>query len=118
MDLYGYCLNDPVNWIDPEGLTEVETFERGPYKFKKYPGDDFHGEPHYHVERKKNRKPIGKVGAESGKILEGKVPKKVLKILRKMGKIPGVPGVLDFIPNPCLIDPSFPGCHRRYDDPC
>jgi len=25
-DLYGYCLNDPVNWIDPWGLEYAESF--------------------------------------------------------------------------------------------
>jgi RHS repeat-associated protein len=25
-DLYGYCLNDPVNWVDPEGLRTLHIF--------------------------------------------------------------------------------------------
>ena len=28
-DLYGYCLNDPINWIDPFGFSAVEDIYRG-----------------------------------------------------------------------------------------
>jgi len=41
--LYGYCLQDPVNWIDPFGLVEINLFAREPFRsmaegYKSEPG--------------------------------------------------------------------------------
>jgi RHS repeat-associated protein len=36
-DLYGYCLNDPVNWIDPNGLSYL-VFDRNAGFIYLYPG--------------------------------------------------------------------------------
>jgi RHS repeat-associated protein len=38
-NLYGYVLNDPVNFIDPSGLSRL-FFDRGAGQLLVYPGDE------------------------------------------------------------------------------
>lgn len=85
INLFVYANNNPVNWIDPEGL---EVFDKGSYTFKKHPKDIMHGGKHWHVHKRKGGKLLGRVSLE-GKVITGKVPNKALKILAGLGKIGG-----------------------------
>jgi len=88
-DLYGYVQNDPVNFVDEDGLSRDEEIEKGAYKFVKYHGDILHGGEHWHVYLRKGGRLLGRL-SPSGEVLTGSVPKRAIRLLVRLGKIGGV----------------------------
>ncbi len=83
---YRYVGNDPVNAVDPIGLSESKIIERGGYRFVLHPGDTMHGGRHWHVYKGKSNKLLGRMALD-GTTLTGHLSNKSRKIARKAGLI-------------------------------
>lgn len=81
---YSYTMNDPVNSVDPDGLSSVKAWQLGPYFAKLYPGDTFHGGPHYHLVERKGGALLARVGLD-GKVLTGTAPKAAISRMTAKG---------------------------------
>ncbi|GBC59937.1 hypothetical protein DENIS_0879 [Desulfonema ishimotonii] len=63
-DLYGYCLGDPINWIDPDGLEDIPgklIGKKGGVTIEHYGSAD-HGPAHAHVKGQGTETKIGPKG--------------------------------------------------------
>ena len=86
INLYQYASNNPLNYIDPFGLSKKKELVRGGYRFAKYPGDKAHGGDHWHVYKEKSNKLLGRMSG-TGKTLTGNISNKAKKIAKKTGLI-------------------------------
>ncbi len=86
VNLYAYVDSNPVNFIDPYGLSKPRVYEIGGYRFVRYPGDAMHGGPHWHVYKGRSNKLFGRMTL-GGKTLTGSIPKNAKKIAKKAGLI-------------------------------
>jgi RHS repeat-associated protein len=86
---YAYTQGNPLLYVDPDGLTKVKVWEIGKYLVKQFPGDLFHGGPHYHIFLKKGSETIARVSLE-GEVLTGAAPKTVLKQMAAKGLTTGL----------------------------
>jgi RHS repeat-associated protein len=97
---YSYVGNNPLLYLDPNGLTAVKVWEIGRYLIKLYPGDTFHGGLHYHIFlRNAPKTTIARIGLE-GEAVTGKVASSLVKQMVKRGLITvaavGVTGIMMF----------------------
>ncbi len=83
-NLYAFVGNNPVNWVDPLGISKAEVIEKGAYRFVKYVGDSMHGGEHWHIYARKGDELLGRVSLD-GTILPGSkhIPAKALKTSAK-----------------------------------
>jgi len=97
-NLIGYVENDPINFIDPEGLAKYEVGRP-----ETHPGS----KEHIHWGDKKD--PRANAVNKDGSVRHGKEPpRKVKDIINKLfkgkgWKLPGIPQIID----PCVLDPSI-----------
>jgi hypothetical protein len=97
---YSYVGNNPLLYLDPNGLTAVKIWEIGRYLIKLYPGGTFHGGLHYHIFlRNAPKATIARIGME-GEVVTGKVASSLVKQMVKRGLITvaaaGVTGLMMF----------------------
>ncbi|MCP4344298.1 MAG: hypothetical protein GY795_02080 [Desulfobacterales bacterium] len=84
-DLFGYCLNDSVNWVDPSGLARISGIDNNPIYVHQNDADPFPSDPHGHVGSPNS---TTKVDVNTGEYYQGtkktgkKLSKKALKKLR------------------------------------
>ncbi|MBN2383243.1 RHS repeat-associated core domain-containing protein [bacterium] len=106
-NLYVYVEDDPINWIDNNGLSKSKVIEKAGYIFIKVPGDTMHGGPHWHVFKRKGMKLLARVSL-TGKILTGSCPTTALKLLKAAGGITSILSIL-------LLDPPNAEALTRSD---
>ena len=138
-DLYGYCLNDPVNWVDPEALFRLpgdpdevardprwtedrrhrnpdntgdrKFIDRDGREIYWNPGRPEHPSPRQRTDHWHDRQNYGRRHLNPGDEIPD--PPSVPPAFRFPWRWPGPYPV---IINPCIINPSLPGCSD--DDPC
>jgi hypothetical protein len=108
--LFNYVESNPTGWIDPHGLAQ-KTFDLGGGTTVRI--DQPHvpeQQRHAHVTTPKGEVVVNEDGSQSHRSRGnlGNLTNKAKRFLRLKGFL--IPSVFDFLLNPCLIDPSLPGC--------
>ncbi len=83
---YAYTQNNPLGFIDPDGL---QRWEIGKYLVMRFAGDFHHGGFHYDIFLRKGATNVARVALD-GKVLTGAAPKALLKKMAAKGLISGL----------------------------
>ncbi|GBC59950.1 hypothetical protein DENIS_0892 [Desulfonema ishimotonii] len=108
-DLYGYCLSDPVNWIDPDGLTQ-----HGPRNVRTSHGGTIADEKGVGIRNIQKRKNNKKLPPKSKKDIKKKKEKKKKGKLR----IPPIPNSDSFYPIIIINPDAMEKTIDEYFNPC
>jgi RHS repeat-associated protein len=95
---YSYVLSTPTVLVDPDGAQPKNPnkpidIAYKAYRIVRYPQDVYHGGPHYDILRRKGGAKIARVSFK-GKIITGKVSKRLLKFMRGAGLIGSIASVI------------------------